>query len=362
MCGASLFLSDPLDLFLPATSPPLNTHHLESGLLAGEATTTAATTEATTATTAATATTTAAEAATATATATTATTTEATAATATATTAATVGVTGLGIIKTDGSAIDVTTVEGLKGLLGILDRVEGHIGEALGATRLPSTMLVFANIRRVVVIGYSHISRDTEALDLAGLVEELRDALLAGTEGKVTDEEGVGFGADDIAVLAGAVLSALLGGIAGLRSEVETHVTALKESTGLGIEGLLADLGGVEVDIAEAARATSLLVRDDAGGDDTLELLELLIEDVVINAPAEVANPEGGALLLLVAGLVLLGLGSLLGLLLGLALLGGLSGLLLLDGLGLLGVGVGVARISLLGVVRLERMLANVYR
>ncbi len=69
-----------------------------------------------------------------------ATTTTATTATTTATaeaTTATVVVTGLGIVQTDGPAIKVTTVERVKGRLGILDRGEGHVGEALGTARLP---------------------------------------------------------------------------------------------------------------------------------------------------------------------------------------------------------------------------------
>lgn len=94
---------------------------------------------------------------------------------------------------------------------------------------------------------------------------------------------------------------------------------------------------GVEVDVAEATGPAALLVGDDTGTGETLEVLELLIEDVVINAPAEVAAPEGGALLLAVLNsLVLLGLG-LLSLLLSLSLLGGLSLLLGRLGRSLLG-------------------------
>ena len=112
---------------------------LEGGALALEAAATAAAAEtaAATTTTATTATTAAAtEATTATATeAATATTTATATAAAEATTA--VVVTGLGIVQTDGPAIKVTTVERVKGRLGILDRGEGHVGEALGTARLP---------------------------------------------------------------------------------------------------------------------------------------------------------------------------------------------------------------------------------
>lgn len=138
-------------------------------------------------------------------------------------------------------------------------------------------------------------------------------------------------------MLAGTGGSAVLGSGSGLGSKVKTHLTALKIAAVLGVESLLGILVGVEVDVAEATGPAALLVGDDTGTGETLEVLELLVEDVVINAPAEVAAPEGGALLLAVLNsLVLLGLG-LLSLLLSLSLLGGLSLLLGRLGRSLLG-------------------------
>lgn len=118
---------------------------LESDLLALEATTAPASAKATT-TAATTAATTATEAAAAASTATTAEATTAPASTETTTAAtttaeaaaATVVVTGLGIVQADGPTIKVTTVEGIKGSLGILNRRERHVGEALRAARLPN--------------------------------------------------------------------------------------------------------------------------------------------------------------------------------------------------------------------------------
>jgi hypothetical protein len=121
-------------------------YFLKSRALALEATATTAATEPTATTTTATATaatetTTATTATEAAAAAATTTTTEATTATTTAatetTTTAAVGVTGLSIVQTDRPAIQVTAVQGLEHVLGIIDRGESHIGEALGATRLP---------------------------------------------------------------------------------------------------------------------------------------------------------------------------------------------------------------------------------
>lgn len=210
--------------------------------------------------------------------------------------------------------------------------------------------------------GYSLVGGDTEALDLSDLVEVVGDRALVGAEGQVANEEGVAGGADDITVLLGAVGSTSIGrGIgAGLGSEVKAQIAALEEGARLLIVGLLSSLGAVEVDVAEATRAASILVADDTSADDALDALELLVQGVVINTPAEVANPKGGALLgILAIGLGLLGRGiSGLGLLLGLPLLRGL----LLGGLllgGLLGVGIVRARVAgvlliLVIILRLE--------
>ena len=126
MCGCIMYFLESRALALEATATTTAT---------AEPATTATTTTATAAAEATTATT-ATEAATAAATTTEATTATTTAATETTTTAAVV-VTGLSIIQTDGPAIQVTAVQGLEHVLGIIDRRESHIGETLGAARLP---------------------------------------------------------------------------------------------------------------------------------------------------------------------------------------------------------------------------------
>jgi hypothetical protein len=212
--------------------------------------------------------------------------------------------------------------------------------------------------------GYSLVSRDTEALDLSDLVEVVGDRALVGAERQVANEEGVAGRADDITVLLGAVGSTSIGRGVGARlgREVKAQVAALEEGTGLLIVGLLSSLSTVEVDVAEATRAAGLLVADDASADNALDALELLVQGVVINTPAEVTNPKGSALLgILAIGLGLLGRGiSGLGLLLGLPLLRGLlgNGGLLLGGL-LIGVGIVRARVAgllliLVIILRLE--------
>lgn len=65
-------------------------------------------------------------------------------------------------------------------------------------------------------------------------------------------------------------------------------------------------LSSVEVDIAEAPGAAILSVGDDTSIRDTLAVLELTVEEVVVDFPAEVTNEEGRALLGSILGLALL--------------------------------------------------------
>jgi len=124
-------------------------------------------------------------------------------------------------------------------------------------------------------------------------------------------------------VLLGAVVGAGIGAAVDRRlcSEVETHFTALKLSTILGVVCLLGSLRGVEVDIAKATGPAGFLVGDDASTGEVLKALELFEEDIIINNPAEVANPKGGTLLALFCLLGLVLLDGSLGLLFGLPLL-----------------------------------------
>lgn len=203
--------------------------------------------------------------------------------------------------------------------------------------------------------GYVLVGRDTERGNGSNRVEEVGDGRLVSGEGHVADEEGVGLGADGVAVLGSAVGGLGLGLVAGiLGSEVEAHLAALKETTGLGIVSLLGLVVVLEVDVAETARAAGLTVSDDAGRLGALAALELSKEDGIINTPAEVANPEGGLVVSDLLGLGLLGSSLLLlGRLLSLALLRRLLSLRLLLGLLRLGrvrVGVRVVRILRVGL------------
>lgn len=115
-----------------------------------------------------------------------------------------------------------------------------------------------------------------------------------------------------------------------LSSEVQAHLTAFQFSTVLLVVSLLGSLGGGEIDVAETTGTAGLLVRHDTSTDNLVEALELLIEDIVIDTPSKVANPQGGALVGLLGLGLLVGLRLLLNLLGGLSLLGGSLDLLLL--------------------------------
>lgn len=213
----------------------------------------------------------------------------------------------------------------------------------------------------------SLFSRKSKALDLGDLVEESGNSLLADVERQVANEQGITRGTDGIAVLLGAVSStargvvAIVGGLLG--SHVQAQIATLELGAALGFEGRLGSLGVGEVDVAETTGAASLLIVDDTGTDQAFELLECVIEDIVINSPAKVANPDSGAVLVfLIISFGFLG-SSLLGLILGLSLLArGLRLGLLLSGLGLGLAGIAVAsrrRIRLRARIRviLSRLL-----
>lgn len=141
------------------------------------------------------------------------------------------------------------------------------------------------------------LGRQAEALDASNLVEECGDGLLVDLERQVADEQCVALGAQLVIKLLGTFVGTSARVLLGLAAgEVDSHVTTIQESTLLVLEGSLGVLGAVEVNVSEATRPT-VLAGDDAGTSDTRALRELLVEEVVINLPAEVADEEGRALL-----------------------------------------------------------------
>lgn len=190
------------------------------------------------------------------------------------------------------------------------------------------------------------ISRQTNADNLGDLLEERTHAILVNVEGKVADEKSVGLGANAIAVLLGAVSSASLrvgvGRLGG--SEVKVESSVVQELAIHGLVGLGGALEVGEVDVAEALAATSLAIVDNTGTGDALKVLEGVVQDVIIDTPAQASSEKGSGLL---SSLCLALLGSGVNVLVSLALLGGGSG-----GLSLVRLGGVVGVITAVGIVR----------
>lgn len=150
------------------------------------------------------------------------------------------------------------------------------------------------------------VRRKPDVLDLSTIAEELPHLVTVGPEGNVTDKEGAALGADDVAVLGGPVLGLverLLVVVAG-GSNVQPDGTVVDLLASHGVKGRLGSVGAGEVDEAEATAAATLAVGDNAGTNETVELGELPLEPLIVDVPAELANPDGRPL----GGLVSLGL------------------------------------------------------
>jgi hypothetical protein len=311
----------------------LGTLELGDAALALVEATAAATTEATTATSTTT-TSTAAEAAAAAATteaatATTATTTTAAEAT-TVTTVATLG-TGSAEVETDGTTLDLLTLEGTVGGLGLINGRELNVTEALGAAGLL-------------------LGGQTDAEDAALGTEDLVESILSGTERKVANEEGVALGAGLVTVRTGTGLNTVTTLLVVLAASgvIKVDGTAVEVGTLLGLHGL-SGIGSVgELDVAEATGAARLTVGDNAAAGELTELGELTLEPLLVDVPGEVADEEvSGGTLGSISSLGLLG--NSLGFVISLALLG--DSLLLRLRLGVRAVGartrLGVGRLNM---------------
>ena len=123
--------------------------------------------------------------------------------------------------------------------------------------------------------------------------ESLTKSVLVNLEGDVTDEKGVRLWVLGVTVLLGTLVGTLTwsGGVTRSR-EVNVGLTTIDESTLLSLKSL----GGIsrvgELDVTETLGAASGLVTDDTGSGDLTELLELTVEPLVINVPAQVTNEQ----------------------------------------------------------------------
>lgn len=204
------------------TVTSLGRHRLEGGLLAGEITktTTVETTAAARSTTT-----------TATATATASTTSTAAAKAATVTTAWA----GRAVVKTQGAAGKVTTLESIESSSSLVNGRELDVAEALGTPGLG-------------------VRGQTDAREAAVLREHLANHALVSAESNVADEKGVALRAGLVTERLGAALS-LLSVVVGRASvgEVEVDGTTINLSTLLRLVSLGRIGGAGELDITEAA-------------------------------------------------------------------------------------------------------------
>jgi hypothetical protein len=123
--------------------------------------------------------------------------------------------------------------------------------------------------------------------------ESLTNSVLVSIKGKVAKEEGVRRRVLVVAILLSTALSTFLWcGIVTGSGEVDIGFTAINECTLLGLESC-GSIGRVdELDVSETLGATSGLVADDTSTRDLSELLELTVQPLVINVPAQVTNEQ----------------------------------------------------------------------
>jgi hypothetical protein len=99
--------------------------------------------------------------------------------------------------------------------------------------------------------------------------------------------------------LCSTVVGTLLGRIvvAG-GGEVNVGLTSIDQRSLLGLQSSSSIGGLVEVDVAEALGPTSGLIRDNTSTRDLAELLELTVQPLVIDVPAQITDEQiGGSVL-----------------------------------------------------------------
>jgi len=125
------------------------------------------------------------------------------------------------------------------------------------------------------------------------LAEGLTNHVLVSTEGKVTKEEGIGRRVLGVAEGLSTVVGAFTRSVVVTRGgEVDVGLTTIDQRSLLGLESSGGIDGVAEIDVTETLGASSGLVGDDTSTSDLSELLELTVEPLVINVPAQVTNEQ----------------------------------------------------------------------
>jgi hypothetical protein len=253
------------------------------------------------------------------------------------------------------SVADSGAIALLEDSLGIINRVERDVAEALGPAAVTTHLVSKLNKKIIFEVPVNlRVRREANAGDLANLSKESANSVLVNVEGEVSNEESVGLGANVVTVPLSAVRSASLRSRVGRLSVgvVEVDLATLNLLALHGLVRLGAGLVVGKVDVAEALAAARVAVVDDTSAGQTLEVGEGSLEDFVIDGPGQRTREESSRSVGI--GLGLLGDG-LLGVL-SLALLRGSLGLLLVR------VGVGGVAVFIVLVVAVRRVVRRVLR
>jgi hypothetical protein len=177
---------------------------------------------------------------------------------------------GGGVVDADSTALNLLTVQCLKGSSGLVNRAEVDVTEALERTS--------------VTVGGK---RDTG--NVAVLSEDLLDTVVAAVEGQVSEEEGVGRSTALVAVFVGT--SALVR-LLTRSAEVDVERATVK----LILVHLSLSLGGIgsagKLDVTETLGAATFAVGDDTAAGDVTEALEFATKPGLVNVPAQAANEQ----------------------------------------------------------------------
>jgi len=140
---------------------------------------------------------------------------------------------------------------------------------------------------------YSHIGRKSDIDNSAMGTEGLTNSILVSIEGKVAKEEGIRRRVLIVAILLSTALSTLPWcGIVTWSRKVNIGLTTINERTLLGLESC----GGIgrvgKLNVSETLGTTSGLVADDTSARDLSEFLELTVQPLVVNVPAQVTHKQ----------------------------------------------------------------------
>ncbi len=138
-----------------------------------------------------------------------------------------------------------------------------------------------------------HISWESNVDDGSMLSESLTDHVLINIKGQVTAEESVRRWVGRVTELGSSGLSTVLWCLLGSWGrEVDICWASIDILVLLGLESSGGRLRLGELNVSETTGSARLLVSDDTGAGDLSELLELTVEPLIINVPAQVADEQ----------------------------------------------------------------------